>query len=118
MKVIQLAVERDKTSSIPTTTTTEKSTTTKKSKKKTTTKTPTSIQDQIAKIEATRQPNPESPSLEDVLKQYDLGDLSLVTTPPTATSYSKSSDAVLAELLKEQGLAPSTPKSLEVIKKK
>lgn len=50
-------------------------------------------------------------SLEEVLKQYNV-DPSIVTPSSLSSTYGKSSDAILAALLKEQGIGPSTPKSL------
>lgn len=64
----------------------------------------------------TRRPKEITPSLsiEDVLKQYNLSGLDVATTPKS-TKYGTSNDAILASILKEQGIAPSTPKSLEVL---
>lgn len=78
------------------------------------TKMPNSIQDQITAIEATRTPKQVTPSIEDVLKQYNLNGLDIATTSKS-TKYGTSNDAILASILKEQGIAPPTPKSLEVI---
>lgn len=50
------------------------------------------------------------------MKQYNLSGLDIATPPPpssTPTSpYGNSNDALLAALLKEQGINPPTPKSL------
>ncbi|KAG5873559.1 hypothetical protein JTB14_016008 [Gonioctena quinquepunctata] len=91
-RVIELALARDKT-------------------KTTTSKPPTSIQDQLAAIDASKEPKKSTPSIEDVLKQYNLGGLDIATTPK-ASVYGNSEDAILASILKEQGFAPPTPKSL------
>ncbi|CAH1174138.1 unnamed protein product [Phaedon cochleariae] len=93
-RVVALAVERDKTA------------------KTTTQKPPSSIQDQLAAIEATRQPKQLTPSIEEVLKQYNLGDIDIDIATTPQTSYGKSNDAILASILKQQGIAPPTPKSL------
>ncbi|KAJ8932359.1 hypothetical protein NQ314_014726, partial [Rhamnusium bicolor] len=52
-----------------------------------------------------------TPSIEEVLKQYNLSGLD-IPTPSSASKYGNSNDALLAALLKEQGISPSTPKSL------
>lgn len=93
----------------------ETPTTTKKPRsRKATAKTPTSIQDQITAIEATRTPKQVSPSgnIDDVLKQYNLQGLDISTTPKS--KYGTSNDAILASILKQQGIVPSTPRALEV----
>lgn len=102
--------------SITTSTTTETATSKKTKPTSSSTKMPNSIQDQITAIEATRTPKQVTPSLniEDVLKQYNLNGLDIATTPKS-TKYGTSNDAILASILKEQGIEPSTPKSLEVI---
>lgn len=89
---------------------------TSKSKKPKTSKVPTSIQDQLSEIEATRIPKNVTPtmSIEEVLKQYKLDGLDIATTPKSS-AYGTSNDAILASILKEQGIAPPTPKSLEVL---
>lgn len=85
-------------------------TTTTKKPTRRTTKRPNSIQDQlpITKVEdATKK---TTPSLEDVLKQYNLNGL---TTPvPLTSTYGKTDEAVLAAILKEHGIGPTTPKIL------
>ncbi|KAJ8919542.1 hypothetical protein NQ315_002163 [Exocentrus adspersus] len=95
--VIQLAVERTK------------STTTSKP-------VPKNIQDQLPSIEDPSKTGKkeQQPSIEDVLKQYNLTGVDIATpAPPTPTSpYGNSDDAILAALLKEQGINPPTPKSL------
>lgn len=134
--MIQLAVERDRSkpkSNNPKTTTTEEALTTTTTEQvlststttaATTTKTPkttssnkklpNSIQDQIKAIEATRTPKQVTSNIEDVLKQYNLDGLDIASTPKS-TKYGTSNDAILASILKEQGIEPSTPRSLEVI---
>lgn len=123
LQVIQLAVERDqsksrsrksKTSSETTSSPSVEITTSKKIRT-TTTKLPNSIQDQLIAIEATKKPKEVTSSLniDDVLKQYNLSGLNIVTTPKSS-KYGTSNDAILASILKEQGIAPPTPKSLEV----
>ncbi|XP_050501650.1 mucin-17-like isoform X7 [Diabrotica virgifera virgifera] len=101
-RILALAVQRDKnsksTSTVATTVTTSS-----------TTKLPTSIQDQIAALETTKAPTKATPVLEEVLKQYNLNGLNVAVTSPTSTVYGKSEDAILASLLKEQGIVPSTP---------
>lgn len=97
------------TTSSPTETTTAKKT----RSASTTPKLPNSIQDQLNAIEATKKPKENTPSIEDVLKQYNLNGLDIATTPKSS-KYGKTNDAILASILKEQGIAPPTPKSLEV----
>nr|CAH7746275.1 unnamed protein product [Callosobruchus chinensis] len=102
-RIAQLTSERSK----PTTSSTKSPATSKK-----TTKQPHSIQDQLAALGVTTpKPSRNTPSLEDVLKQYDLDGVELTTKAPAA-KYGTSSDAILASILKEQGIAPPTPKSL------
>lgn len=81
----------------------------------TTSKMPSSIQDQLTAIDATKKPKQVIPSvnIDDVLKQYNLAGLDIATTSKSST-YGTSNDAILASILKEQGIAPSTPRSLEV----
>lgn len=57
-----------------------------------------------------------TPSLEEVLKQYNLEGLDNITPSSLATTYGTSNDAILAALLKEQGIGPSTPKGLDKAK--
>lgn len=108
--------EQALSTSITTSTTTEAATTKKIKPTSSSTKMPNSIQDQITAIEATRTTKQVTPSLsiEDVLKQYNLNGLDIATTPKS-TKYGTSNDAILASILKEQGIEPSTPKSLEVM---
>lgn len=60
--------------------------------------------------------NLQAPSVEDIVKQINANGLQKVTPPgPIVTStYGKSSDALLASLLKEYGVGPSTPEALSV----
>ncbi|XP_060532334.1 mucin-2-like isoform X9 [Cylas formicarius] len=122
-RVINMAVARDKT----------RSTTTPSTKR--TTKRPNSIQDQLSAVQDSPSGNetatleeifkqlnltgltsttPAStkttPSLEEILKQYNLTGVS--TPEPLTSTYGKSDEAILATLLKEQGIGPSTPKAL------
>lgn len=67
-----------------------------------------SINSQAVKSDSQKQ-------LENLLKQYNLEGVKYPTTtppPPPATSlpYGKSNDAILAALLKEQGITPNTPR--------
>ncbi|KAK9746063.1 hypothetical protein QE152_g6391 [Popillia japonica] len=50
-------------------------------------------------------------SLEDILKQLNVNPNS-VTLSPSSSSYGQSTDAILAALLKQQGIEPNTPKAL------
>lgn len=66
---------------------------------------PSSITTQSVKSDSERQ-------LVQLLKQYDLQGVQYATTlppTPTTTPY-RSNDALIASILKEQGLGPSTPR--------
>ncbi|XP_056631137.1 mucin-2-like isoform X1 [Diorhabda sublineata] len=104
-RIVALAVERDKAkTTIPDTTIISTATPTIIIE---TTRPPKSIQDQIAALETTKSPK-KATTLEEVLKGYNLNSI----TPPASTPFGKSNDAILASLLKEQGIVPSTPKVL------
>lgn len=98
LQIVALAVERDKTTTVEPTI-------------PTTTRLPNSIQDQLAALQTTRQPQ-KATSLDDVLKQLNLNGLNVATKPTEPTV--KSEDAILNSLLREQGIIPPTPKSLAV----
>ncbi|XP_057669633.1 mucin-2-like isoform X4 [Diorhabda carinulata] len=104
-RIVALAVERDRAkTTIPDTTIISTTTPTIIVE---TSRAPKSIQDQIAALETTK-PSKKATTLEEVLKGYNLNSI----TPPASTSFGKSNDAILASLLKEQGIVPSTPKVL------
>lgn len=86
-------------------------------KSKITTHPPKSIQDVLSSgtregKKLSEKSNNKQPVLEDVLKQYDTSGLNLETKPTVPSTYGKSNDAILAALLKEQGIGPTTPKGL------
>lgn len=85
---------------------TTKSTTTRPAS---TSKIPNSIQDQLP-IMKEQTKTKTTPSLEDVLKQYNLNGIELSTR--SSSKYGTSDDAILASILNENGIAPPTPKSL------
>ncbi|CAH1124245.1 unnamed protein product [Ceutorhynchus assimilis] len=106
-RIINMAIERDK--SRPTTDSPPETSTTKKITKATT-KRPNSIQDQLPITQLDDTTKRVTPSLEDVLKQYNLNGLS--TELPLTSTYGKTDEAVLAAILKEHGIGPTTPKVL------
>ncbi|XP_049825524.1 mucin-17 isoform X7 [Aethina tumida] len=58
------------------------------------------------------------PSLDEVLKQYNLQGLESVTaspSPSSASTFGKSNEALIASLLKQQGIGPTTPSILQGI---
>lgn len=59
------------------------------------------------------------PSVEDLVKNININELNSVTPqgPVVASTYGKTNDALLASLLKEYGVGPTTPKGLEVSNK-
>ncbi|CAH0560280.1 unnamed protein product [Brassicogethes aeneus] len=57
----------------------------------------------------------KEPSLEEVLKQYNIKGVQQVAASPkpaVSSTYGTSNDALIASLLKEQGIGPTTPSSL------
>ncbi|XP_044255740.1 mucin-2-like isoform X6 [Tribolium madens] len=90
-RIVALAVERDKDRPKPTTTTLSPEITTAESKR------------EAKKISVS-----SDQSLEEIVKQFNI-----VTPSPITTEYGKSNDAIIAALLKEQGIGPTTPKVLE-----
>lgn len=58
-----------------------------------------------------KQVESKSPSLEEILKQFNVNP-NAVTVSSLTSTYGKSTDAILAALLKERGIEPSTPKTL------
>lgn len=106
--MIQLAVERDKKAKTTKATTTATTTTTNKPSP------PQNIQDQLPPIvDATSKKS--ALNIEDILKQYNLTGVDVATPSPTnapTLPYGSSNDAILAALLKQQGISPPTPKSL------
>lgn len=75
---------------------------------------PQNIQDQLPPI-VDANSKKSALSIDDVLKQYNLTGVDIATPAPTTAPtlpYGKSNDAILAALLKEQGINPPTPKSL------
>ncbi|XP_076273923.1 uncharacterized protein LOC143204885 isoform X5 [Rhynchophorus ferrugineus] len=109
-RIISMAIEREKsrssTSTAPTTTTQAPTTQSTSA----TTKRPNSIQDQLPVTDVDTATKRTTPSLEEILKQYNLNSLS--TPSPLGTTYGKSEEALLAAILKDQGIGPTTPKSL------
>ncbi|KAF7268097.1 hypothetical protein GWI33_018733 [Rhynchophorus ferrugineus] len=109
-RIISMAIEREKsrssTSTAPTTTTQAPTTQSTSA----TTKRPNSIQDQLPITDVDTATKRTTPSLEEILKQYNLNSLS--TPSPLGTTYGKSEEALLAAILKDQGIGPTTPKSL------
>ncbi|XP_048525447.1 mucin-5AC isoform X6 [Dendroctonus ponderosae] len=99
-RVIAMAMERDRSRSM--TTTQEPQTTTKRR--------PNSIQDQLPITHVEDATKKTTPSLEDILKQYNLDGLS--TPAPLTSTYGKTDEALLAAILKEHGIGPTTPKIL------
>ncbi|KYB28058.1 hypothetical protein TcasGA2_TC007231 [Tribolium castaneum] len=90
-RIVALAVERDKDRPKPTTTTPLPEVSTPESKR------------EAKKISVS-----SDQSLEEIVKQFNI-----VTPSPITTEYGKSNDAIIAALLKEQGIGPTTPKVLE-----
>ncbi|XP_064214953.1 mucin-2 isoform X7 [Tribolium castaneum] len=90
-RIVALAVERDKDRPKPITTTPLPEVSTPESKR------------EAKKISVS-----SDQSLEEIVKQFNI-----VTPSPITTEYGKSNDAIIAALLKEQGIGPTTPKVLE-----
>lgn len=89
-------------------------------KSKLTTPPPKSIQDVLLSggrdgKKLSENSNNKQAVLEDVLKQYDTAGLNLDKKPSIPPTYGKSNDAILAALLKEQGIGPTTPRGLQNI---
>lgn len=51
-------------------------------------------------------------SIDDIVKELNANGLNSVTPSTLSDTYGQSNDAILAALLKEQGIQPSTPKGL------
>jgi len=73
-------------------------------------KLPNSIQDQLLLTDVEDTTKKTTPSLEEVLKQYNLN--GLTTKAPLTSTYGKTDEAILAAILKEHGIGPTTPKAL------
>lgn len=54
----------------------------------------------------------QTPSIDEIVKELNSKGLNSVTPSTLSKTYGSSNDAILAALLKEQGIEPSTPKSL------
>ncbi|XP_066145063.1 mucin-2-like isoform X6 [Euwallacea fornicatus] len=113
-RIIAMAVERDKSHATETTappiTTTQRTTTQKTTTERPTSKRPNSIQDKLPVTDLEDSTKKTTPSLEDVLRQYNLN--GLTTNTPLTSTYGKTDEAVLAAILKEHGIGPTTPKVL------
>lgn len=55
----------------------------------------------------------KSASIDDIVKELNAKGLNSVTPSTLTSKYGDSDDAILAALLKEQGIEPSTPKTLK-----
>uniref|UniRef100_A0AAR5NZX8 LEM domain-containing protein n=1 Tax=Dendroctonus ponderosae TaxID=77166 RepID=A0AAR5NZX8_DENPD len=99
-RVTAMAMERDRSRSM---TITQLPQTTSKRR-------PNSIQDQLPITHVEYATKKTTPSLEDILKQYNLDGLS--TPAPLTSTYGKTDEALLAAILKEHGIGPTTPKIL------
>ncbi|XP_066245643.1 uncharacterized protein [Euwallacea similis] len=112
-RIIAMAVERDKSHATETAappTTTRRTTTQKTTTERPTSKRPNSIQDKLLLTDLEDSTKKTTPSLEDVLRQYNLN--GLTTNTPLTSTYGKTDEAVLAAILKEHGIGPTTPKVL------
>lgn len=104
-RIISMAMARSP-SPAPTTISPSTTTTTTKPPRKL----PNSIQDQLLLTDVEDTTKKTTPSLEEVLKQYNLN--GLTTKAPLTSTYGKTDEAILAAILKEHGIGPTTPKAL------
>lgn len=58
-------------------------------------------------------PSGRQPSYNTLLKELSKYNLNTITPSTLTSTYGKSNEAILAALLKEQGLGPTTPDTLE-----